>query len=103
MQLGTRWAFGEEPPAKLPEAVVTAIREVEATANTTLSTGPSPLSGVKRGEPFVRRWTLTWLEGLPHVELDPESGSNEVSIIRYNPDKGVAHITASDPDEEPES
>ena len=30
MQLGTRWPVGGETPARLPETVVAAIREVEA-------------------------------------------------------------------------
>jgi hypothetical protein len=54
MQLGTRWAIGAEPPARLPEAMVAAIREVESQ----LDTGDR------------RRWTLTWLERRPYVELD---------------------------------
>lgn len=54
MQLGTRWAVGAEPPARLPEAMVAAIRTIE-----------SKLSDGDR-----RRWTLTWLERRPRVELD---------------------------------
>lgn len=53
MQLGTRWNLGDEPPARLPDDVVAAIRAVEAEA------GERPW-----------RWTLTWLEGRPVVELD---------------------------------
>ena len=71
MQLGTRWAMGDEPPARLPEGVITAIREVE-TASPSVST--------------QRRWTLTWLEGLPIVELDPSEGSDEFTTITVNPD-----------------
>lgn len=54
MQLGTRWSVRTPPPARLPEAVLARIAEVEAglPADTTL------------------RWTLTWLEGHPVVELD---------------------------------
>ena len=55
MQLGTRWTSGDEPPSSVPPAVVAAIRSVDATFG---SSGPRP------------RWTLTWLEGLPVVELD---------------------------------
>ena len=94
MQVGTRWTFGQEPPARLPDAVVTAIREVEAMANTTVSTGQSSVDGLNHVEHFVRRWTLTWLEGLPHVELDPESGSDEVAVIRFNPVAKTAHIVS---------
>lgn len=54
MQLGTRWSVGDVPPARLPESVVTAIGEVEA----------------EIGDRPGWRWTLTWLEGRPVVELD---------------------------------
>lgn len=54
MQLGTRWNVGEVPPARLDESVVEAIRSVEA----------------EIGERPGWRWTLTWLEGRPVVELD---------------------------------
>lgn len=96
MQVGTRWAFGEEPPSRLPDAVVTAIRKVESEADTTLSTGQVTAHGLKKVDHFVRRWTLTWLEGVPHVELDPESGSEEVATIRFNPTRKTAHITTVD-------
>jgi len=56
MQLGTRWGVGEAPPARLPDAVVAAVRTVE-----------SQLAGV---DTAGWRWTLTWLEGRPVVELD---------------------------------
>ncbi len=55
MQLGTRWTVGSEPPAKLPADVVAAVREVEAEL-------PDHAA--------EWRWTLTWLEGRPRVELD---------------------------------
>jgi hypothetical protein len=55
MQLGTRWAAGGEPPARLPAAVIDAIHVVDATV-----AGMAP----------VPRWTLTWLEGRPIAELD---------------------------------
>lgn len=54
MQLGTRWNLGDEPPARLAENVVAAIREVETEV----------------GERDGWRWTLTWLEDRPVVELD---------------------------------
>jgi hypothetical protein len=53
MQLGTRWSVGAQPPDRLPENVVAAVREVEA----------------ELGERDWR-WTLTWLEGRPIVQLD---------------------------------
>lgn len=71
MQLGTRWNVGEPPPARLEGAVRAAITSVE-----------SELSGIDtRGW----RWTLTWLEGRPVVELDDGTSirvdhSGEVSI-----------------------
>ena len=54
MQLGTRWSVGDEPPARLTEGVIAAIRAVEAEV----------------GERPDWRWTLTWLEGRPVVQLD---------------------------------
>ncbi|MBX3100168.1 MAG: hypothetical protein KF761_11385 [Salinibacterium sp.] len=56
MQLGTRWNVGGEPPARLPEPVLAAISQVEG-----------ELAGVSTDG---WRWTLTWLEGRPVVELD---------------------------------
>jgi hypothetical protein len=56
MQLGTRWPVGELPPSRLRDGVVEAIRSVEA-----------ELTGVDTSQ---WRWTLTWLEGRPVVELD---------------------------------
>ncbi len=56
MQLGTRWSVGEEPPARLSDAVRAAVRAVEAE--------------VQSFDTSTWRWTLTWLEGRPVVELD---------------------------------
>ncbi len=56
MQLGTRWSVGDQPPANLPKAVVDAVREVEA-----------ELVEINTA---AWRWTLTWLERRPVVELD---------------------------------
>ena len=67
MQLGTRWTVGGEPPARLSESVVAAIRDVE----------------VGLGERPDWRWTLTWLEGRPVVELD------DGTTIRVAPDGTV--------------
>ncbi len=64
MQMGTRWAVGAEPPARLPERVIDAVRAVEA-----------ELAGV---DTSLLRWTLTWLEGNPVVELD------DGTVIRYS-------------------
>lgn len=72
MQLGTRWSVGAEPPARLNPDVRAAVRAVE-------------------GELFGRdtslwRWTLTWLEGRPVVELD------DGTVIRQGHD-GLVEIT----------
>ena len=64
MQLGTRWAVGAVPPERLSDAVVLAIRDVE-----------SELAEVDTAQ---WRWTLTWLEGRPVVELD------DGTVIRAN-------------------
>ncbi len=56
MQLGTRWSVGGEVPPRLPDAMVAAIAEVEAE--------------VAELDTAQWRWTLTWLEGRPVVELD---------------------------------
>jgi hypothetical protein len=56
MQLGTRWAVGATPPERLENAVVLAIRDAEA-----------QLAEVDTAQ---WRWTLTWLESRPVVQLD---------------------------------
>lgn len=72
MQLGTRWSVGDTPPATLPAAVLTAIAASEA-----------ELIGV---ETASWRWTLTWLEGKPVVQLDDgttlrfDPATNEVTV-----------------------
>lgn len=65
MQLGTRWEIGAEPPARLPDSVIAAIATVEIELTGIDTTG--------------WRWTLTWLEGRPVVELD------DGTILRYDP------------------
>ncbi|UOW00278.1 hypothetical protein [Agrococcus sp. SCSIO52902] len=58
MQIGTRWAVGGEPPQSVPIAMRAAIDDEErALAELGADTA-------------AWRWTLTWLEGLPVVELD---------------------------------
>ena len=76
MQLGTRWSVGAEPPAKLPDAVVAAVREVEA-----------ELGDV---DTSAWRWTLTWLEGRPVVELD------DGTTLRYDPGSGGVERSLSE-------
>lgn len=56
MQLGTRWTAGEEPPTALPPAFADAVREVETTIPADVRAG--------------LRWTLTWRERRPWLELD---------------------------------
>ena len=56
MQLGTRWSVGGEPPTRLSPEVRAAVRAVEG-----------ELLG---RDTTLWRWTLTWLEGRPVVELD---------------------------------
>lgn len=87
MQLGSRWAVGATPPAALPEVVTYAVSTVEEELTATdVETGGW-------------RWTLTWLEGKPVVELD------DGTVIRYNEHEDSATITqvmapeASDYDE----
>ena len=65
MQLGPRWQVGAEPPARLPAAMVAAVAGVEG-----------ELAGV---DMTGWRWTLTWLEGRPVVELD------DGTTLRYDP------------------
>lgn len=75
MQLGTRWAFGGSAPDTLPEVVLVAIEAVESDA---------PAPGVDRS---TWRWTLTWLENKPVLELD------DGTVIRYDAEADSATIT----------
>ncbi len=74
MQLGTRWSVGDTPPATLPSAVLSAVAAVEA-----------ELTGV---DVSTWRWTLTWLERKPIVQLDDgttlrfDPATNEVSVTQ---------------------
>jgi hypothetical protein len=77
MQLGTRWAVGATPPARLPAAMVAAVAEVEA-----------ELDAV---DTSAWRWTLTWLEGRPVAELD------DGTTLHYDPrDDSVARTGGGD-------
>ncbi|WP_294179938.1 hypothetical protein [uncultured Schumannella sp.] len=76
MQLGTRWSVGATAPATLPSAVTAAIAEVEAE--------------VASFDTSAWRWTLTWLEGRPVVELD------DGTTIRYDPVSDAATVSAAD-------
>lgn len=65
MQLGTRWPVGAPAPDRLPAAMIAAVAEVEA-----------ELVGADTAS---WRWTLTWLEGRPIIELD------DGTTLRYDP------------------
>ena len=77
MQIGTRWKVGAEPPARLPASVKEAIARTEAE--------------VSHVDTERWRWTLTWLENRPVVELDDGTtirmgadGSVTVTIVLLN-------------------
>lgn len=55
MQLGGRFSVGQAP-ASLPQPLRDEIAAIEATLSSDAAT--------------TLRWTLTWLEGRPVVELD---------------------------------
>ena len=75
IQLGTRWLVGDEPPSRLPQAVIDAIYEVE---------GELAEQGVDASD---WSWTLTWLEGRPVVELDDET------VVEYDAENDSAVVT----------
>lgn len=77
MQLGTRWSLGAEPPERLSTAMKEAIRGVE--------------DGVADLDTSMWRWTLTWLEGRPHAELE------DGTVVREDHDGSVV-ITREDLD-----
>ncbi len=78
MQIGTRWAVGAEPPARLDSAVHAAIRQVE---------------GELLGRDTTQwRWTLSWLEGRPVVELD------DGTVIRTAHDGAITIANLDDED-----
>jgi hypothetical protein len=79
VQLGTRWPVGGTAPDRLPSVVVSAVRAVEDELEA-LDVDAS-----------TWRWTLTWLEGKPVVELD------DGTVIRYHPEEDTA--TVSQPDD----
>ena len=75
MQLGTRWSFGDTPPATLPDAVLGAILTTEA-----------ELIGHETAHTW--RWTLTYLENRPIVQLD------DGTTIRFDPNSNEAVVAA---------
>lgn len=68
--LGTRWAFGAQPPARLSAEVAQAIAEAERDLR---DSGRSDLDGAM--------WTLTWLEGRPIAELDRDDQGGEPVVV----------------------
>lgn len=76
MQLGTRWSVGATPPSDLPEPVLAAISATEA-----------ELAGTDTSQ---WRWTLTWLERRPVVQLD------DGTTIRVDARTGEAQVTVED-------
>ncbi|GAB3616930.1 hypothetical protein GCM10027416_14870 [Okibacterium endophyticum] len=86
MQLGTRWSVGDDTPGSLPDVVVDAVRTVEDE----LKADDVDTAGW--------RWTLTWLEGLPVVDLD------DGTHITYHPESHSATVRSgagSESDEDP--
>ncbi|WP_308464868.1 hypothetical protein [Rathayibacter soli] len=75
MQLGTRWAVGAPVPDGLPEVVRYAVAAVEEELDA-LDT-----------DTRAWRWTLTWLEKDPEIELD------DGTRIQYNRAEDSATIT----------
>lgn len=81
MQLGTRWSVGGQPPARLPETMVVAVRGVEDELAT------------ESVDTATWGWTLTFLEGRPIVELD------DGTSIHLDP---AGHAQVTNPDDAPE-
>jgi hypothetical protein len=77
MRLGTRWAFGAEPPASVPGTLRARIADAEASVD----------------DGAGRHWTLTWLEGRPIAELD------DGTIVRDVADDRLAADPADSDDE----
>ncbi len=75
MQLGTRWPIGAQVPSGLPHVVEIAVQAVEEELD---AVGDATSAW---------RWTLTWLEGKPVIELD------DGTVIRYNASEDTATIT----------
>jgi hypothetical protein len=74
MQLGTRWSVGGQTPDRLPAAVVAAVAQVEQELED------------EKVDAAAWRWTLTWLERKPVVELD------DGTVIRYDPITDTATV-----------
>lgn len=72
MRLGTRWAFGDEPPASVPADLRPRIAAAELHAGDAGS---------------GRHWTLTWLEGRPIAELDDGTVVSDVIADAHDADE----------------
>lgn len=79
MQLGTRWNIWQPAPTGLPDSVLAAVSTVEVELTTVAAANPE--AGIE-----LWRWTLTWLEGRPVVELE------DGTIIRVDA-QGIVAIT----------
>lgn len=71
MRLGTRWPFGDEPPASVPAELRDRIAAAEAS---------HPGGG-------DRHWTLTWLEGRPIAELDDGTIVRDTIVDAHDTDE----------------
>lgn len=78
MKLGTRWSFGDAPPASIPDSLRHGILHVETAIVADGFGQPRP------------RWTLTWLEGSPIAELDTgvivSLGADGEPVTHYDDD-----------------
>lgn len=72
MRLGTRWAFGEKPPASVPADLRSRIAATEA---------------AHAGGASGRHWTLTWLEGRPIAELDDGTRISDAIVDVHDADE----------------
>ncbi len=76
MRLGTRWSIGRTVPVQLPDSMVLAIRTVENELH------------LMRTDTKDLRWTLTWVEDRPVIDLDDGTqirhgrGDDSVTIER---------------------
>lgn len=94
MQLGTRWDAGAEPPTSLPAEVVSAVRALEAELG--VAPGAAPAEATR-----PPRWTLTWLEREPVLELD--TGHRILihggAVVTLAPDADPADAVDADEDD----
>ncbi|KQQ51453.1 hypothetical protein [Plantibacter sp. Leaf314] len=81
MQLGTRWSVGATAPEAVPPAVRVAIASEEQILRD------------QQVDTTAWRWTLTWLERRPVVELD------DGTTIRQHADGSIS-LTRPDPDDD---